>query len=118
VKSTSASAGNGNDAGIVGRWSDSSNYWRIGAHSKDDVFAITERYSATPTIRASASVTIDTSTFYTIVATFSAKTISATLDGSNNISYGSAALNETKTVFGIFVRNATDAIDDFKVEAL
>lgn len=114
------SATNGNmayDVGLVVRWGATTDYFLVGINSQGDLFRISERVSDNPVSRATASVTIDAGTEYTIVVTLSGTSISATLDGANQISYASATANQTATIHGIKGRIATDTIDDFQVVA-
>lgn len=104
------------DAGIVARWSDADNYWRIGINSAADAVRITERNATTNTVRASGSVTIDADTLYTLQAVLSGDDINVTVDGGSGISYGSATLNQTATIHGIYAREAAARADDFLIE--
>jgi hypothetical protein len=103
------------DAGIVARFSNSNNYYHISINAGADAFRIVERNAASETVRATTSVTIATGTQYTISVTLSGATITATLDGANEISYDSATLNQTSTVHGIMLATTTDTIDDYTV---
>lgn len=116
VDSTTSLTTSIRDAGLVARWSDTSNYWKIGINNQDNAFRIVERNATVMTTRATASVTINGGTFYTVQAVLSGDDINATLDGANGISYGSATLNQTATVHGFAGRETTDRIDDFLVE--
>lgn len=102
--------------GIVARYSDTSNYWAITINDVGNKFYIYELNAGSSTARASAAVDIGTGTQYAMVATLSGQTITATLDGANQIQYTSAALNETATVHGMKTRLTTSNIDNFKVE--
>ena len=86
--------------GIIGRWSDASNFWFVGITAQANLFRIFERNGGSNIERASASVTIGASTPYEITATFNSTTITAQLDGGNEISYSSASLNQTATIHG------------------
>jgi hypothetical protein len=106
------------DAGLVARWSDASNFWSIGPNQGLAVFRIVERNAAVNTVRATTSITTDTTNYKTIQAVLSGQTIDGTYEGGNAIQYTSAALNETATVHGMRVRDAAgDRIDDFQVES-
>ena len=104
------------DSAIIGRYSDLNNLWLVGVNSQGDIFRLVERNASTFTTRASASVTINTATAYALEATFNGANIDATLDGGNDISYGSATLNQTATIHGIAVRTVNDTVDDFSVD--
>lgn len=110
----------GTETGIICRWSDTSNYWRVGVNAFDDTIKIIERNAATNTQRASGSVSggVTGGTLYTVQAVLAAASITATVDGANSINYASATLNQTATIHGIAARTATtDRVDDFLVEA-
>ncbi|MEA3438869.1 MAG: LamG domain-containing protein [Chloroflexota bacterium] len=103
-------------AGIFARYTDNNNYWKIGIHDGANKFVIWENNAGVKTMRATKSVTI--SGEHTIQVTLNGQTITATLDGGDEISYSSASLNETATKHGICERHNGDYIDNFKVEAL
>lgn len=103
-------------AGLCARLSDSLNFWAIIINDSGNSFRISEKNGGTYTDRASASVTINGGTLYTLTAQLSGQTITAQIDGGNEISYGSATLNETVTVHGIKARRPGDRIDDFLAE--
>jgi len=105
------------DTGIVARWSDNNNYWLVSHNVEDQEFRIWEKNVGTYTKRASAAVALAGGTYYDIEAELDAQTITATLDGGNQISYGSAALNETETIHGMQLQraNADDRNNDFLV---
>lgn len=111
------STGVNQDTGLVARWSDASNYWRVGINEQDDLFRIVERATASNTSRASTSVTFGIGSTGAISAVFSAQSITATVNGANQITYGSAALNESATVHGVFGSVALSACDNFTVIA-
>lgn len=115
--SNALSAAQNQSAGLCARLSDSSNFWAIIINDNGNTFRIAEKNAGAYTTRASASVTITGGTYYTITAQLDGQTITAQLDDANEISYGSAALNETATVHGIKLRRgSTDRIDDFLAE--
>lgn len=103
-------------AGLCARLSDANNFWAIIINDIGNTFRISEKNGGTYTTRASASVTINGGTFYTLTAQLSGATITAQIDGANEISYGSATLNQTTTVHGIKARRPVDRIDDFLAE--
>jgi hypothetical protein len=102
-------------AGIILRYTNASNYWAVVINPNTDHFMIIEKNNGTETVRAQATVTLEVATSYALSCTASGQSITATLDGANDISYNSAALNETVTVHGIKARYTTDSIDNFKV---
>jgi len=107
--------------GIIARLSDDeSNCWIIHISPQSDTFAILQREADVNTSRASTSVTIDIQTLYTIEVTLSGSTITATLNGGNQIQYASATFNQTSTKHGISDFNDTSSFsefDDFLVTA-
>lgn len=101
-----------NTAAYSVSYSDTQSYYLICVNSNLDKFHILEKASGnTWTERASASVTMDASTAYVIKATLSGSTITATLDGANEISYASATSNQTSTIHG--VHPASDSTTDY-----
>jgi hypothetical protein len=104
------------DAGVFCRYTDNNNYWKISLNDGANVFRIWENNSGVKTVRATKSVTI--SGEHTIRVTLNGQTITATLDGGDEISYSSASLNETATRHGICERHNGDYVDNFKVQAL
>ncbi len=121
AKSTTAAAGMGKDVGLLVRWASNGTYndwWSIGVSAADDRFRIIEvNDGVSQTERAGAAVMIDTATVYAISATLSGSTITATVDGGNQISYASASMNQTSTIHGIIARETTDTLDDFLAAA-
>jgi hypothetical protein len=115
ARSATTNTGTDRDAGITARWTNTSNYWKIGTNAAADLFRIVERNAATDTSRASASVVIGVADDLAIVTVLSGATISATLAGGSAISYGSATLNQTVTVHGMLASAANDRLDNFTV---
>jgi hypothetical protein len=106
--------GTGTYYGLALRYSDNNNMWWAIAEG-GGTFAIFERNAGTNTLRASASLTITAGTNYTIQAVLSGSTITATINGGNQISYGSATLNQTANTHGIRLGDANGTIDNFTV---
>lgn len=110
-------------SGIILRGSlSSSDSYHVYVSADDDQFVIM-RYSSggSATKVATKSVTIDAATAYTIVATANGTTISATLDGGNDISYSSATLNLGSTYHGLRIYSGSglgDYADNFQIEGL
>lgn len=104
------------DSGLLIRYSDANNYWLVTVNTNADVFRIVERNATTETVRASASVTINGGTFYTLTAQVSGTSIVAQIDGGNQITYGSATLNQTAEFHGFHFRNADARIDDYSTD--
>ncbi len=68
-------------------------------------------------VRASTGVTVNSATWYDVTATIDGTTITATLDGANEISWDAAPA--TGTYCGLMARAGGDLFDDFQVaEAL
>lgn len=120
VKANSRASGapTTNDCGIAARYTNTNNYWQIGINDNVNIFRIVERNAATETSRASVAKTITGGTEYTLVAVLNGTTITATIDGADEISYGSAALNQSTTVHGMkaYMDSPTDTLDNFKIE--
>jgi hypothetical protein len=88
--------------GLAARYTDTSNQWRIGVTlGSSGNFTITEDAAGTVTTRATGSVTINANTAYTVQAVMSGTTITATVNGGNQISYGSASSNQSATKHGL-----------------
>lgn len=104
------------DFGIVARYTDENNHWTITINTLGDVFRITEVNGGVITTRATASVALAQSTPYALKVVLSGSTITATIDGGNQISYASATLNQTTTVHGLRAYTSASTIfDNFKV---
>ncbi|MGD9156915.1 MAG: hypothetical protein PVG39_00785 [Desulfobacteraceae bacterium] len=86
---------------LLCRYSNNSNYWFVNASSSGDEIAIYEVNGGTTTKRASTSVTVNGSTDYRLTVVCNGQTIAGYLDGSTKVSYASAVLNETATLFGL-----------------
>ncbi len=111
AKSTAAGSSVSYDAGIVARFTDASHKWSISINYAAQAFRIFENN----TLRASASVSLLNTVYYAIKVILSGQNISATLDGTNLISYSLALTNLTATKHGLRMYYTTDAIDSFKV---
>jgi hypothetical protein len=113
-----------NTAAYSTSYSDTQSYYLICIDSYLDKFYILEKASGnTWTAQASASVSIDYTSAYVIKATLSGSTITATLNGANEISYASATSNQTSTIHGVHPSRDSDTdynkwgvIRDFLVE--
>jgi pectate lyase len=92
--------------GLVARFSDTNNYWRLTIQTSG-VLALTETSGGTVTQRASASVTINTGTTYTLQLVASGSSMTGTLNGGNSINYASAASNQTVKNHGLYCNNTT-----------
>jgi hypothetical protein len=92
----------GAGTGVVFRFTDMSNYWL--AFLTNNTFELAEVASGTLTNRASTSFgfTGDGAHKYTISVTYAGASISATVNGGNTISYGSAATGLSATKCGLY----------------
>jgi pectate lyase len=104
----------GSDDGPVVRFQDANNYWFADASGSNN-FILYEKTGGSFVQRASTTVTVSTGTTYTVQVQASGTTITATINGGNPISYGSATDFQTATKHGIKLDNATDTADNFKV---
>ena len=89
----------GGASGPVVRYVDDNNLFVV-VLSNFTNFSLYERVSGTYTLRADSSFPFG-SGYYTIKMTISGSTISATVNGGNLISYGSATAGQTSTVGGV-----------------
>lgn len=109
-------------SGIILRGSlNSADSYHVYVSADDDQFVIMRYSGANATKVATKSVTIDAATAYTIVATANGKTISATLNGGNDISYSSATMNLGSTYHGLRIYSGSglgDYADNFQIEGL
>jgi len=117
-KSTTTGSNNSYQIGVIGRFVDNLNYWKVCIHAYNDKFRIYEVVAGSGSTRAEALIPIDPATFYTIRAVFNGQTISATLDNTYPLSYGSATFNLSETKHGFYLRAAADRLDDFKILSL
>jgi len=96
---------------------DASNYWYLQADRANNLLELHEYNATVDTVRANTAVTINDSTDYSLRAIAYGQNIEGYLDEGNQISYGSAALNETKTEHGIRAENTAGQFDDFVIYA-
>lgn len=87
--------------GIIGRWTDNLNYWKIVDLTGGNGFRLIEVNNGVETIRAFANISSTVGTPITLRVTFSGATITATLGALATISYASATFNQTADRFGI-----------------
>jgi hypothetical protein len=104
----------GTNGGMVVRATDKDNGWYIRLQNAG-VFEILERIAGSDTQRASVSPTVNLNTDYTITVQLSGTTITAQLDGGNEISYSSASFNQTETKHGIHLRRGGDKFDNLSI---
>lgn len=102
---------------VVVRCMDGNNFWQAALFG-NGFFAIYDRTGGTFTMHASTSLgALTVGVGYTIEVTASGASITATVNGGNQISYGSATFNQTVTHHGIriFSGDATpNTHDDFE----
>lgn len=111
---------NGGAAGqpaICLRYADTSNYWFLQADRANNQFELHEYNATVDTVRANAAVVINDSTDYDLRAICDGQTIDGFLDGANKITYGTAALNETATIHGLYSDNTACQYDGFLIFA-
>jgi hypothetical protein len=105
------------NCGLVVRYSALTDLWEIEVNTgSSSNFTIQQRSSGSWTQRAAGSVTINAGTSYAVQAIASGQNISATINGGNQISYGSATANQTATQHGIVAGTAnTETFGSFLV---
>lgn len=118
ARSSVANASLDRCTGFMVRRADGNNLWMVGINAQADLFVIVERNASTNTTRASASLTIGNTTDYALDVTLSGQTLTAHLDAANEISYGSASLNESTTIHGMMAYTITDTVDNFQIETV
>lgn len=107
---------NASRQGLALRESNSTNFWKVCVRQTSNLFELVEFNANTNTVRASTSVTLTAGVSYALAAVAAGASISATLDGANGISYGSATFNQTATRHGIFSGTALGVQwDNFQV---
>jgi len=105
---------------VILRFTDGNNRWfvQITANTGvEDTFNLLERNASVTTVRATTSgFFVVTGQIVTIRVVASGSTISATLDGGNEISYSGATFNQTVTKHGLGLRgDEIRTADNFKV---
>jgi hypothetical protein len=98
------------------RYTNTNNFWRYGINTGGNKIVLSERNAGSETVRASAAVTIDTYTWYTLDVVATGATITLSL-GEVSCSYNAATLNQTATKHGLGCYNAQSYCDDFQVWA-
>lgn len=110
-----SAAGGTDNSGLLMRFTNTNNCWSLAANASANQLRLWEVNGGVATQRASTAVAIVTATDYDVRAIIYAQTIDGFLDGSNKITYGSATLNETITVHGIFLRDIGSQADNFAI---
>lgn len=80
---------------------DADDGWLVVLNVVSQLFVLFEYVAGVATQRASAAAVLAANTAYTVAITLNGQTISATINGGNQISYGSAASNATVTKHGV-----------------
>ena len=96
--------------GLIARFSDASNYYKIGVKYTANEFGI---YNISNGSLSSTAFTVTPGVDHTIVAVMSGTTITATINGGNQVVYNSASL--TGTYHGMAGRYTGDTMDNFAV---
>lgn len=123
VTTLGVGAGDGG-SGVILRATDNNNLWYLDVvpgTGGSGQFRLVERNSGTDTVRASSTPDIINATAYAFAAVLSGTTMTATLDGSNSITF-SSSFNATATKFGLNGRKhvgiaAGTKFDNFQVTA-
>lgn len=115
-------AGNNANCGVLVRYNTSDNTHYLVTHiSSLNLFAILEYTGGVYPQRAGATVSIPLGTDRTILVTTNGTSITATINGGNQISYGSASANSSSTVVGLRVYDditiGDSTVDNFDVTA-
>lgn len=87
--------------GFILRATDLNNLWWCVIRRIDTNFSLYERNASVDTVRATIDFTPTVNTEYALEVVCSGNTITATLDGANQIQYASATFQNTATLFGI-----------------
>ena len=103
--------------GLIVRLSDDNNFWLLQIDNNSDTLILYEINGGGATNRAQAAVSIAINTDYAVKMTTSGTTITAWLDGANEISYNSATFNQTSTRVGLAQNSGQAVFDDFTVTA-
>lgn len=105
VAISKVTVGTNSTAGLIFRYTNNNNWWAVLLSDVGNKISIYEMNAGTLTERANTSVTITGGTEYTVVVVLNGQTITAYLNNTTKVSYGSAALNQTEKVHGL--RGAT-----------
>jgi hypothetical protein len=88
------------DGGLAVRLTDASNCWFPNLTAPAGNVELYENASGTVTLRAQQAFTFANSTTYTLAAALSGSTITVSVNGTQQLSYGSATSNQTATKHG------------------
>lgn len=114
---TISTSGNVDLPGVAFRLTDTNNFWKVILNRVSNFFTIIERNGGSDVTRANLTgVTITAGVTFAVRVILSGQSITATLDGANQISYGLASLNETVQNHGL-QSQSDDTYDNFKVIA-
>lgn len=101
--------------GIIFRYSDNNNFWFVQVNESVNFFQLFERNAGSFVNRGQAAVTINAGTSYSIVVDVSGTSITATLNGGNTVSYGSATFNQSQTTHGMRAFKNGDKLNDYEI---
>jgi len=102
-------------AGLIARLSNVNNYWFVEASPTRDFVRVVERVGGANTVRATQTVSLNSTTNYTLTVTVSGTSIAGTISGTT-VSYGSMSTGGTNTRWGIYSNIAHTTFDDFLVQ--
>lgn len=106
----------GGFVGLLVRYSDANNWWYVVFRAGDNAFRIIERNAGVDTTRASSTaVDYVGGNDYRLRAVCSGQTITATIDGANQIQYALATHNQAAIIVGLTGGDAADRLDDLQV---
>jgi hypothetical protein len=99
---------NNNSIGLLGRFSDTNNYWYMQCNINAGVVRLAERNNGTSVSRGSASYSWSTNTNYAIAMVLSGANISLYINGSQKVTYSNGnTTNPNTTTHGILVNPTT-----------
>ena len=110
--------GANDEGGVLVRFTDTNHFWLIVIHESNNDFRLMENNAGWTERDKVVLSNIAAGTDYTIEITLNGATISATLDGGNQISYSLATFNQTATKHGLYGNPAAIKYDDFSVSDL
>lgn len=104
-------------SGLIVRYADSGNFWRLAFNSYNDSFTLYEVSGGMAAGRTSATVATEDGVKYKVKAVLNGQSIKGTIDGGNEIEYLFASAHETATKHGIMLgySGTVPAVDNFKV---
>lgn len=99
------------------RYASAGNYWVVEIQKSGSELQIQEWSSGSPTVRATTVVSpnLVINGVYALVVTAAGTTITATLDGGNQVSYASATAHLTATIHGFYFYHVDEYADDLAI---